>query len=103
VSYAITVEFTLKPGTMAAFRQLIDVNAQNSCDFEPGCQRFDVLVPFNSQDKILLYEIYDDKQAFEAHMKTDHFLSFNRDSSDLVISKSLYEFELAYEASRQKE
>jgi (4S)-4-hydroxy-5-phosphonooxypentane-2,3-dione isomerase len=103
VGYAITVEFTLRPGAMTAFRKLVDENAKNSFDLESGCQRFDVLVPFNSKDKISLYEIYDDKAAFEVHLKTEHFLNFNRDSSDLVVNKSIVAFDLAYEASRQKD
>jgi (4S)-4-hydroxy-5-phosphonooxypentane-2,3-dione isomerase len=103
VTYAITVEFTLKPGSMVAFRKLVDENAQNSCDLEPGCRRFDILVPYNSQDKVFLYEIYDDKKAFEEHLRTRHFLSFNRESSDLVLAKTIVEFELAYEASRPQE
>jgi quinol monooxygenase YgiN len=103
MTYAITVEFTLKPGSMAAFRKLIDENAQNSLDLEPGCRRFDVLVPCGSHDKIFLYEIYDGKAAFAEHLRTAHFLSFNRASSDLVLGRSIVEFELAYEASRPKE
>ena len=35
-SFVITVDFTLKPGAMAAFRKLIDKNAQDSCADEPG-------------------------------------------------------------------
>ena len=103
MSYAITVEFLLKPGSMKAFRKLIDGNAQNSLDLEPGCRRFDVLVPYSSEDKIFLYEIYDDQPAFEAHLKTEHFLSFNQLSSELVISKNIAKFELVYEASHPQE
>ena len=44
-AFVITVDFTVKPGAMAAFRKLIDRNARDSCADEPGCRRFDVLVP----------------------------------------------------------
>ena len=36
--YAIIVDFGLKPGVMAEFRQLIDANAEDSCRLEPGCR-----------------------------------------------------------------
>jgi quinol monooxygenase YgiN len=88
---------------MAAFRKLIDQNAQNSLDREPGCRRFDVLVPLNKPDTVFLYEIYDNKPAFETHLKTEHYLSFNRESSGLLLGKSVSEFNLAYEASHSKE
>ena len=100
-AFAITVDFTLKPGAMAAFRKLIDKNAQESCAQEPGCQRFDVLAPIESGDKIFLYEIYDDRAAFDAHLKSPHFAVFNRESETLVISKTVVQYNLACEGSQQ--
>lgn len=103
MAYVITVEFILKSGSMAAFRKLMDENARNSFDFEPGCLRFDVLVPLDCEDKIFLYEIYSDKAAFETHLKTEHFQTFNRKSNDLVQSRTIAEFKLVCEASNPKE
>ncbi|SDB35415.1 putative quinol monooxygenase [Bauldia litoralis] len=97
--YAILVDFRLKPGARGAFRRLIDDNARASVAREPGCRRFDVLEPKGEDDRIVLYEIYDDRAAFDAHMQTDHFLSFDRDSSDLVAAKSVVEFALVLEGS----
>ena len=45
---------------------------------EPGCRRFDVVEPPGEADRILLYEIYDDRAAFEAHLKTPHFAELRR-------------------------
>jgi autoinducer 2-degrading protein len=81
------VDFRLKPGCQAAFRRLIDENARISVRDEPGCRQFDVLEPTKEKDRVLLYEIYDDRAAFEAHMKTGHFASFNEASAALVAEK----------------
>jgi quinol monooxygenase YgiN len=99
--FVITVDFTLKPGAMAAFRKLIDKNAQDSCADEPGCQRFDVLVPIEPGDRVFLYEIYDDRAAFDAHLKTPHFDAFNRESEEFVISKKVVQYNLACEGSQR--
>ena len=96
-AFAITVDFTLKPGAMASFRRLIDKNAQDSCSLEPGCQRFDVLVPHEPGDKVFLYEIYDDRAAFDAHLKTAHFEMFNRQSEALVLTKNVIQYALVCE------
>ena len=37
------------------------------CTDEPGCRRFDVVEPQGEPDRVLLYEIYDDEAAFDAH------------------------------------
>ena len=97
--FVITVSFRLKPGAMAAFRPLIDANAIASCRDEPGCRRFDVLVPQGSDDQVFLYEIYDDRAAFDAHLKTAHFAAFDRDSADLVAEKTVQIYQLACEGS----
>lgn len=98
--FAITVDFTLQPGSLAAFRKLIDRNAKDSCADEPGCRRFDVLAPENSTDQVFLYEIYDDRAAFDAHLKTPHYDVFNRESASLVLTKKVAVYDLACEGSQ---
>ncbi|HWA48909.1 MAG TPA: putative quinol monooxygenase [Dongiaceae bacterium] len=97
--FVIVVEFRTHPGKMAAFRKLMDENARASCRDEPGCRRFDVLSSPKDPDLILLYEIYDDRAAFDAHKKTRHFLSFDKDSAPLVAGKVVKEFDLVCEGS----
>jgi|SRR5262245_41240634 len=87
--YVVLVEFKLRPGTSERFRRLINENARASVRDEPGCRQFDVVVPEGEPDSILLYEIYDDKAAFGAHMKTPHFAEFDRDSASCVASKKV--------------
>jgi len=97
--FVILVDFRLKAGSMADFRRLIDENARTSCREEPGCRRFDVLEPAGEGDRIVLYEIYDDRAAFDAHVKTRHFARFNEASAALVAAKSVTEFNLMCEGS----
>lgn len=97
--FVILVDFRLKPGAKAAFRRLIDENARASCRDEPGCRRFDVLEAPAESDRILLYEIYDDRAAFDAHLKTSHFAQFNEASAALVAAKAVTEMSLVCEGS----
>lgn len=97
--FVIVVEFKVHDGKMAAFRRLIDENARTSCRDEPGCRRFDVLNSPQDPDQVLLYEIYDDRAAFEAHVKTKHFAIFNEESGPLVAGKSVREYALVCEGS----
>jgi quinol monooxygenase YgiN len=101
--YVITVEFLIRPEAMPEFRKLVDENAIASCRDEPGCRRFDVLLPKGSSDRIFLYEIYDDRAAFEEHLKTPHFKSFDTASASLIVSKQVVEFNLVCEASETQE
>jgi quinol monooxygenase YgiN len=97
--FVIVVDFKIKPGQMAAFRRLIDDNAQASVKDEPGCRRFDVLANRKDAERVLLYEIYDSRAAFDAHLKTPHFAVFNTASANLVADKIVAEYDLVCEGS----
>jgi (4S)-4-hydroxy-5-phosphonooxypentane-2,3-dione isomerase len=92
--YAITVSFRVLDGDRAKFLKLVRANAAASVELEPGCRRFDVLVPLSeASGDILLYEIYDDREAFEAHLTSDHFAAFDSETRAMVASKTIVEFE----------
>ena len=77
----VTVEFKPKPTAMAAFRTLIDENAQMSREREPGhvaCAS-PCSYPW-ADDCILLWEIYD--AARPAHLQSPHFAAFDKTSAD---------------------
>jgi autoinducer 2-degrading protein len=98
--YVIFVDFLLKPGTRAQFRRAIDANARASCKTERGCSRFDVVEPQDDDNRILLYEIYDDRAAFEEHLKTPHLAAFEAASNHLVTKKTVIAADLVCEGSK---
>ncbi|HVZ00357.1 MAG TPA: putative quinol monooxygenase [Dongiaceae bacterium] len=97
--FVIVVDFEIRPGAMQDFRRLVDANAKASVRDEPGCRRFDVLANPKDANRILLYEIYDDRAAFDAHRRTPHFAVFDRESAALVADKTVGEYDLVCEGS----
>jgi quinol monooxygenase YgiN len=90
----VTVDFVVAPGFVDAFRAEMLGNAQASRLHEPGCRRFDVAYSDEDRSKVFLYELYDDRAAFEAHQRTVHFLQFDARTSAWVISKVARTFRL---------
>ena len=76
--YIVTVEFNVKPGQVAEFMPLMGENARASRDSEPGCRQFDVCADPKAPHLVFLYEVYDDRAAFDAHLATAHFKSFDQ-------------------------
>ncbi len=95
--FAVLVEFRLKPGMRPAFRRLVDANARASARNEEACRRFDVLEPESQADCILLYELYDDQAAFQAHLTSDHYRSFAEASANLCAGKTVTTCDLVSE------
>ncbi len=98
--YVILVDFLLKPGSKAEFRRAIDVNASTSCKTERGCRQFDVVEPKGEPDRIILYEIYDDRAAFDEHLKTPHLAAFEAASNHLVTKKTVIAGDLVFAGSK---
>ena len=98
--FVITVAFDLHDGALREFLPMIVENANRSRSVEPGCERFDVLVPKDSSNQVFLYEIYNDKAAFGEHLKAQHFLDFNSASARLVKAKKIVEYSLENDTSQ---
>jgi (4S)-4-hydroxy-5-phosphonooxypentane-2,3-dione isomerase len=101
--FVILVHFDLRDGAFDEFLRLVSENARASVADEPGCRRFDVLVPEGQRNRVTLYEIYDDRAAFEAHLRTAHFQRFDAATEALIASKEVIELSLHLEPSRGAE
>lgn len=93
--YVIAVDFTIHEEHLTAFMPLILENARVSLDAESGCQRFDVCQDPLQPEHIFLYELYDDRDAFNAHLATSHFKAFDSDSKAMLATKTVHAYELA--------
>jgi (4S)-4-hydroxy-5-phosphonooxypentane-2,3-dione isomerase len=85
--YVVFVDFHLKPGALPKFRELVDNNARQSAQAEPGCRRFDVIEPEGAADAVTLYEIYGGRTDFDAHLRSEHYAQFDAASSGLIDRK----------------
>jgi len=90
--YAVTVTFTLNPGRASAFLPMMRDNARTSLDREPGCRQFDVCTDPDRPDVVFLYELYDDRAAFDAHLAAPHFQSFDAATQGMVAIKDVVTF-----------
>ena len=75
--YIVTVEFDLDPRSVTPFMEAMLGNARASKTLEAGCRQFDVCVSEEDPAKVFLYEVYDDRAAFEAHLATGHYKAFD--------------------------
>jgi (4S)-4-hydroxy-5-phosphonooxypentane-2,3-dione isomerase len=94
--YIITVEFDVAADNIDQFIDLIIQNASRSKVDEPGCRRFDVLRPTGHSEEftVFLYEIYDDFDAFNAHVASPHFQAFDSLTKTMVRQKTVKQYEM---------
>jgi len=84
--FVLSVDLRIKPENVESFTAKAIENAAASRK-EPGCRQFDVLVDPKDRTKILLYEVYADEKAFDAHQQTAHFKRYVTDAVPLLASR----------------
>ncbi len=75
----------IKPEFVEAYKKAIIANAQKTIH-EPGIIRFDVFQDRDDPTHFSLLEIYQDMQARETHLETEHFLVWK----DVVLGQEMF-------------
>jgi len=69
----LAVSLKIKPDCVEKFMAECLKNGKAARETEPGCRQFDIVVDATDPTKAMLYEVYADEAAFEAHQQTPHF------------------------------
>lgn len=93
VMQALVVEFDVEPAFVEVFAAAIAENARRSLEAEPGCRQFDICRDPQQASLFVLYELYDDAEAVQAHLRSPHFLGFARASAAWVRGKQVRQLE----------
>lgn len=86
---AIAVEFHVKPEHREAFEKIIREHARLSRETEPGCIRFDVLIPKKDDGRVLLFELYADETAFQEHSSLPRLAETRERYKDMIVERRI--------------
>ena len=87
--YVVTVTFDVDPAHLDDFMPAMRANAETSVAAEPGCRRFDVCQDAEQPTRVFLYELYDDRAAFDAHLASAHFKAFDGTVAEMLRGKAV--------------
>jgi len=86
--YLVAVTFTIAGDRAEAFAARVQQQAVDSLT-EDGCQRFDVWFGPDGPSTVFLYEIYDDRAAFDVHLASPHFKAFDAEVTPWIVDKKI--------------
>ena len=86
MSFVLQVQILIKPENVDSFMEKVLENAA-SARREPGCKQFDVVVDPKDRTKVMLYEVYADEKAFEAHQQTPAVKKYIAEAVPLLASR----------------
>ncbi|MEM1344252.1 MAG: putative quinol monooxygenase [Pseudomonadota bacterium] len=93
--YVVTVVFETETAEEAAFLIRVKQQARDSIEREAGCLRFDVATDPKRVGRVLLYEIYTSREAFDLHLASPHYRQFDADVAPMVRSRRVQTWLLA--------
>ena len=85
----VVVRFEAKADGVDDFLRAVRQQAVDSLALEEACRRFDVAVNRDDPRQVLLYEIYDSREAFNDHLQSEHFRRFDALVVDWVAAKNV--------------
>ena len=91
----LNVTYTTKPGKRTAFfNALTQLGVVAQSKQEPGNIRYDYYYPVESEDQLLLVEIWEDEEALAFHAQTEHYQQLQSIKGDYLINASIEKFYL---------
>ena len=90
----VAVTFSIVPERAEAFRDRVLRQAEDGLA-EPGCSRFDIWCDTGDCTRVFLFETYEDRDAFEAHLASEHYRAFDAEVRDWVRDKRVERWELS--------
>ena len=80
----LSARFTARPGCEQRVAELVR-ELTTAVRQEPGNLRFDPYTQAARPAEFLVFEVYRDEAAFQAHLGADHGARFNAELADLII------------------
>ena len=91
--FVITVKFVINEKDIEKFKVRMLQQARDSLELEKDCHQFDVCHDPNNKNVVFLYETYTDKNAFNIHLNSKHYLAFNDEVTSWVKEKIVTQLE----------
>lgn len=92
--HAVLVQFEVDVTRLEEFMPLMAANADTSLKSEPGCLRFDICTDPARPGDVMLYELYEDAEAFAAHLGSVHFKTFDAAVADMIKGKHVERYDV---------
>lgn len=87
--YVVVVSIDVFKDHLGPFMEHVRTQARNTLENEPGCHVFDVCVRSENPTSVLLYEVYDDADAFQHHLNAPYFADFDSSVRPMMIRKEV--------------
>ncbi|WP_064693884.1 putative quinol monooxygenase [Rhizobium aegyptiacum] len=84
-------ELEIDSDTLEAYRALLTAEIEASVALEDGVLSLSAVSVRGDPGRVRILEVYADQEAYEAHLRTPHFLKYKSETAGMVTSLTLIE------------
>jgi autoinducer 2-degrading protein len=88
--YINAVEIDVVPGQIENYLAAIREVGAATLKTEPGCSEFDITVSQKDPNRLFIFEVYDNADAFDTHLKSDHYKKYAAAAKDIVAKREVH-------------
>jgi autoinducer 2-degrading protein len=88
---ALIVHLDIRPEDFDRFVEIARAHGEYSVANEEGCVSFQVMLPVDEKDKVILVEVYDDNGALESHWNSEHMQAYLEKTKDMIVRRQRYQ------------
>jgi quinol monooxygenase YgiN len=77
-------ELEIDPDQIDAYRDLLCEEMEASLDREPGVLQLQAVAERDRPERLHIFEVYANREAYEAHLTTPHFLKYKEATAAMV-------------------
>jgi (4S)-4-hydroxy-5-phosphonooxypentane-2,3-dione isomerase len=86
--FAIIGTVEIAPGRMDELLSLLMAHRARCLKDEPGTLQFEVLMPDDDNTKVMLYEVYQDEAALDAHSTGPSIARLREEAAGMIVTVS---------------
>jgi quinol monooxygenase YgiN len=90
VTITLVVHLRAAAGQRDQLLPVVGAHAERSMRLEEGCLSFQVLVPEEEPDRVILLEVYRDGAALDAHRDSAHMAEYRTLTEQLVVERQIF-------------
>jgi autoinducer 2-degrading protein len=88
--YINAVEIDVVPGQIENYLAAIREVGAATLKTEPRCSEFDITVSQRDPNRLFIFEVYDNADAFDTHLKSDHYKKYAAAAKDIVAKREVH-------------
>ena len=89
--YVRVAEIEIDPAQLEAYKTAVSEEIESSVRAEPGVLALYAVSDKDNPARVMVFEIYTDRDAYKTHIETPHFRKYKATTQDMVRSLRLIE------------